>query len=183
MKSTHHPVAKLRTAFTLVEVLTVIVILGIASIIVIPQMGTRDDLNVAAASRVLIADMAWAQNRSIVSQSWHFLRFSGQTYTVEVYDPSADSFAVAEHPIDRGAFARTFGAGGSPGLEPTTIVSADFDDATLVGFDEMGSPVIYVAATGSAAALQDVGVLTIRSGEFTLTIDVQPFTGEVSVNP
>ena len=35
-------------AFTLVEILTVVVILGIASAIIVPQISTRDDLKAAA---------------------------------------------------------------------------------------------------------------------------------------
>lgn len=40
------------TAFTLAEILTVVVIIGIASAIVIPQISNRNDLRLASATRV-----------------------------------------------------------------------------------------------------------------------------------
>src|SRR5215475_9916349 len=57
----------LRRGFTLVEILAVVVILGIASAIIIPQIGSRDDMKAAAAARVLIADLIYAQNLAISS--------------------------------------------------------------------------------------------------------------------
>ena len=46
-----------RRGFTLVEILTVVLILGIASAIIAPQIGSRGDLKVRAAARVLVSDL------------------------------------------------------------------------------------------------------------------------------
>src|SRR3954454_21595277 len=51
-----------RTAFTLVEILAVVVILGIASAVIIPQISNRDDLKAAAGTRLVTADLIFAQN-------------------------------------------------------------------------------------------------------------------------
>ena len=40
--------AVVRRGFTLVEILVVVIILGIASAVIVPNLGTRNDLNVAA---------------------------------------------------------------------------------------------------------------------------------------
>src|SRR5580765_4149772 len=64
-----------RAAFTLVEILAVVVILGIASAIIIPNMGTRDDLRTAAAARTLVADLIYAQNQAITSGKMVYVRF------------------------------------------------------------------------------------------------------------
>src|SRR5688500_8415136 len=70
--------------FTLVEILAVIVILGIASAIVIPQIGTRDDMRVKAASRTLIADLIYAQNLAISTGQVVYVRFdvAGNSYSL-----------------------------------------------------------------------------------------------------
>ena len=61
--------------FTLVEILAVVVILGIASAIIIPQMGTRDDMRAAAAARTLVADLIYAQNQAITSGRMVYVKF------------------------------------------------------------------------------------------------------------
>src|SRR5687768_3580673 len=64
-----------RRGFTLVEILAVIVILGIASAIIIPQIGTRDDMRARAAARNLVADLIYAQNLAISSGKVVYVRF------------------------------------------------------------------------------------------------------------
>src|SRR4051812_1277839 len=64
-----------KAAFTLVEILMVVIILGIASAVIVPNLGTRNDMNVAAAARVVMADLMYAQNRAIVTQSMTYVQF------------------------------------------------------------------------------------------------------------
>src|SRR5829696_4955695 len=64
-----------RGGFTLVEILAVVVILGIASAIIIPEMGTRDDMRAKAAARTLVADLIYCQNLAISSGYPCYMRF------------------------------------------------------------------------------------------------------------
>src|SRR5690242_16864757 len=72
--------------FTLVEILVVVVILGIAAAVIVPNMGTRSDLKAAAAARMIMADLIYAQNRAISTQTKHYVTFdtsaSPQTYRI-----------------------------------------------------------------------------------------------------
>ena len=43
--------------FTLIEVLTVVIILGISASIIVPQFSTRDDLQNAAAEQLIAVDL------------------------------------------------------------------------------------------------------------------------------
>ena len=56
-------------AFTLAEILVVIVILGICSAVIVPKLGSHDDLTLSAAARTLTADLMYAQNLSISQSS------------------------------------------------------------------------------------------------------------------
>src|SRR4029078_5802692 len=113
-------------AFTLIEILMVVVILGIASAIMIPHLGSRDDLRAAAATRVVMADLTYAQNRAIAQQKKHYVRFDGQRYSV------CDSNALVpiQHPLkpaqSNGQYVITFGANGTKGLDQCAIGTIDF---------------------------------------------------------
>ena len=64
-----------RGGFTLIEILVVVIILGIASAVIIPQLGSRDDINAAAAARLVMADIIYAQNSAIVQQKKFYVDF------------------------------------------------------------------------------------------------------------
>src|SRR5256885_4391767 len=89
-----------RPAFTLVEILVVVIILGIASAVIVPNLGTRYDLNVAAAARVVMADLMYAQNRAIVTQSMQYVPFdtAGQKYSLLSSKPNASPLVYLQNP-------------------------------------------------------------------------------------
>jgi prepilin-type N-terminal cleavage/methylation domain-containing protein len=166
------------SGFTLVEILVVVIILGIASAIIIPQIGSRDDLIVSAAARVAMADLIYAQNRAIATQKPHFIKFDGQTYTI--YDvPPVGAVTPIEHPINKKSYVTTFGAANS-GLERVTIDSKDFDGQSIIGFDELGSPFAFDGT--STPPLVNEGTIVVKCGQTQLTIAIEPYTGEATVN-
>src|SRR5687767_3290316 len=71
----NHLARNFRRGFTLVEILMVVLIIGIASAIIIPQMGTRDDMRATAAARTLISDLVYAQSLAISSGSYVYVKF------------------------------------------------------------------------------------------------------------
>src|SRR5437868_2198668 len=71
-----------KRAFTLVEILMVVLILAIASAVIVPQIGSRSDLKVAAGARLVMSDLIWAQNRAITTQQQQFVVFGAQSYTL-----------------------------------------------------------------------------------------------------
>src|SRR5205809_396269 len=90
--------------FTLVEIL-VVVILGIAGAIIVPSIGTRDDLKAAAAARVIMADLIYTQNLSITSQGNRYIAFdtAGQKYQV-----NDSAGAVIQHPVNHVPYVQKF---------------------------------------------------------------------------
>ncbi len=171
-------------AFTLAEILTVVVIIGIASVIVIPQLGSRDDLKVSAAARRVMADLIYAQNQAITTQKMHYVRFN-ITSGLNNYEvlTSLSPAAYAAHPISKDDFKAMFGGGGSAGMADVRLASADFDDQTVLAFDELGTPYAYDPEVPGVAPLNAAGqlVLTNQGGEFGITIQIEPATGEITV--
>jgi prepilin-type N-terminal cleavage/methylation domain-containing protein len=158
--------------YTLVELLIVVAVLGIAGAMVIPQMNSTDVLRIQAAVRTIVADINFAQSDALARQ---------QARAV-VFDVPNNSYALLEVP-------------GSV-LNPTTdtiyevnfnnrvkfhnarIVSASFDGNANLLFDEMGGP---INAPGSSTPSAGGRVVVEGSGS-TFEILVEAYTGRVVVN-
>ena len=52
----------LRPAFTMIEILVVVIIMGIAAAVVVPMMGNYDNLRITSAARMTVDDLSYAQN-------------------------------------------------------------------------------------------------------------------------
>jgi prepilin-type N-terminal cleavage/methylation domain-containing protein len=172
-------------AFTLIEVLVVLVILGIASAVIIPQITSRDDLKAAAGARVVMADLIYAQNRAIVTQKQHIVVFNGQTYTIYSRDSDTAPLTNIEQPVTHSSsYATTFGAGAPPGgLQQVSLGTITFaGNTTAIGFDELGAPFGYASSTNTRTAFTTAGTIVVGCGSASLTISIQPYTGEASVN-
>lgn len=168
-------------AFTLVEILMVVLILGIASAIIIPSLGTRDDLRASSAARAIMADLIYAQNRAIATQTKHFVQFSDDTYSIYA---SAAMTTPLTHPVNKTPYSVRFGS--SSPIESWRAVtlgslSLGATGRTILGFDEMGSPFAMLEPNGVEFPLSDAGTIPVTCGNFTITIYIEPFTGDVSV--
>ena len=64
---------RLGRGFTLVVLLVVIILIGIAAAVVVPRMAQSSDVQVISAARILAADLQYAQNLAISSQKAAFL--------------------------------------------------------------------------------------------------------------
>jgi prepilin-type N-terminal cleavage/methylation domain-containing protein len=162
--------------FTLIEVLIVMAIIGISAAMVLPMLGSRNDLNVSAAARKVVADIAWAQNMAVATQSrWH-VRFSASGYNVAREQDGV--LTIVEHPVDQSPLAVIFGvASPEPVLQGVALGTVEFDETTHLVFDQLGTP-----RTGEAATpLADDGTVVLQAGARSVTIRIQPLTGEISV--
>jgi prepilin-type N-terminal cleavage/methylation domain-containing protein len=173
-------------AFTLVEILVVVVILGIAAAVVVPQIGTQSDLRAAAAARLIMADLIYAQNRAIATQSKHYVVFNttagSQSYRLKM--ASGAALVDIPQPITKETIYEVkFGQKATP-MADISLGTVNIESFPTIGFDELGVPYSYNAATSTPTALSTSGGSTIqvKCGTFTLTISVEPYTGEIKVN-
>jgi prepilin-type N-terminal cleavage/methylation domain-containing protein len=159
-----------RRAYTLVEVLIVVVILGVAASIAIPSMGDTGVLRVQAGLRAIVADITTAQSEALAYQEGRAVRFypeEGRWVIIRVQGTTIDEstgrlFEGRLNGIDSGDAA---------------INSADFNGSTTLIFDEMGGPVIAAGSNQPAPT----GAIVISGSGQRFRIEVQGYTGRVVV--
>lgn len=72
MRKISHSISR---AYTLIELLMVVAILGIAASLLVPQMIGLGRLETSSAVRHLIADITFAQSEALASQGYHRIHF------------------------------------------------------------------------------------------------------------
>ena len=181
----HNPVVSARRGaaargFTLIEILVVVVILGIAAAIVVPAIGSRSDLKATSAARMLMADLIYAQNRSIAQQKTHYVRFDKTTESYEVLEEISPA-TVITHPVELGPFIVVLGPNGpSSSIKDVEIDDAVFDGKNILAFDELGTPYAYDAATKTKSPMT-TGSVRLKCKDFTMSVVVEPFSGELRI--
>lgn len=159
--------------YTLIEVLIVVTIMGLAAAIVVPNMLQGGSLGVQAGARMIIADLLFAQNEAMAQQSPRRVTFNTteNSYRVQKYD-SATSAWVLEYNPSEGAsnnqqnYEIDFNKDSRfKGIE---MVAADFGGGSSVEFDDMGNP-----SSG--------GTVRLKFEDHEYEIKVAPFTGRVTV--
>lgn len=171
---------RVRPAFTLIEILIVVALLGIAGAMVIPAMGSTGSLRIQAAIRTIVADITVAQSEAVAFQERRALVFNVDTSSYRViavpgntldpdnntlYDPSRHGglYVVNFADEDRYGDAR--------------ITAAEFDGQPAIIFDGMGGPIADPGANTPSAG----GSITVTGGGQTFIIRVEAFTGRVTV--
>ena len=186
---TIHPAARAgRRGFTLVEILAVVVIMGIESAIIIPNMGTRDDMRVTAAARVVVADLIYAQNQAISTSSVVYVKFdvANNKYTL-LTTASSGGDVTMNNPLTQQTYIQQFGTG-SQGWDTVSLQSAtlngidgNYQNCFTLAFDEIGSPSVFNYGTNLTNELNS-GSVVVKCGQFTKTISISAATGELTVN-
>jgi prepilin-type N-terminal cleavage/methylation domain-containing protein len=166
--------------FTLIEILVVVVILGIVSAIIVPQLNSRDDLKASSAARTLTADLIYAQNLAITRQQMIYVKFDAAAQTYKMVD-SLSPENLLTHPVLLSPYQVTLGTNATtPQLRTVLIGTASFDGQPIIAFDEMGVP--YSVTTAGVASAMTAGSVSFTCGTMTMTVTVEPYTGSITVN-
>jgi prepilin-type N-terminal cleavage/methylation domain-containing protein len=170
-----------RRAFTLIEILSVVVILGIVSAIVVPQISSRDDLQAASTARAIMADLLYAQNRAITTQQMQYVSFDTVNQQYGLYSSMSPLTALTQ-PVDHTAYVMTFNGSGPNTVGNATLTSATFGSGeTTVAFDATGVPYSYDTGSRTTTELTSAGTVVVTSGNYSVTVTVEPNTGDISV--
>ena len=170
-------------AYTLIEVLVVVTILGILGGVVVPSLLTAGEMGVQAAARNVIADLMVAQNEAVAAQAQRSVYFDVPNDRYAVLDENGRAVRVAWLPTlnyeltaagteQRGPdfSGRNFitDLTTDPRFAGVRIESADFGGAPRVVFDDLGAP-------------KDGGTVRIHFERRTYEIEVIAFTGRIAI--
>lgn len=165
-------------AFTLVEILVVVVIIGAISALIIPQIAGRDDLKASAGARVLIADLSYAQNLALSTARVIYVQFDEdeQRYTVYRGFPLTAANRVV-HPVTQGPFVVSFGRP-RDAMEKLQLSDVDMDGEEVLAFDEAGAP--FSVNSGGGTTALDEGSVVVNCGTRTVTVRIDADTGRLT---
>jgi len=176
-----------RSAYTLGEMLIVLVLLGIAAVLLIPQLADRGDTEIQAAARQLVADISWAQCDAVQSQEYRRLHFyaDGRGWCmVDVTDATFnDTFnaATADYSADPWRTRRGGGDFVVDFVADDRFLDVQVTDVTTaeggrdLTFDRLGGTVSAPGLGAGAASVE------LSDGTDTWKVDVAPVTGRVVV--
>lgn len=158
-------------AYTLAEMIVVVLVLAIAAAIVIGSIGTTKDAQAISAARVLASDVELARNLAVTTQVPHTVLFSSdrQSYKV-VANYTGGGYALAtavEHPV-RGNERFEVRLASLNGMGSVVVETVNFGGQAYVTFDAEGEP-------------SDGGSVTLQSGRTGMVVSVEALTGAVSV--
>lgn len=175
-----------KRGYTLVELLIVVAVLGLAGAMVIPQMTGRGHLATQAAVQQLIADLSFAQSDALAQQEMRRVYFypDGRGYCLIRVDDgnfgaafneaTADYLADPLSGLDGNAYVRDFTA--NDNFEGVDIEEVSIDASQVfVTYDELGGTVSSVNVPGSG------GFVILRSDESRYRVNIAAFTGKLTV--
>lgn len=147
-------------AFTLIEVMILIVIGIILASVALPAAHTLDDQRVAAVARILASDVEFAQARAMATGQAHRVLFQPLSNRYQVESPPG---TLLDEPLAKIPWVRSISA--SQGV---TLVSANFNGGAALVFDGAGRP-------------QAGGTVIFQRTQFQAVLTVEAVTGRVSL--
>lgn len=187
MRATHATYSMIRRGYTLIEVLIVVTILGLAGSLLVPYLSSKGDFDTQSAVRTLIADISFAQSDALANQGfrsiyfypdgtgWCLVRATEDAVGSEfdpatadyVYDPLASNAERGAYIVnlrDRQAFSSV------------RVTSVDLDGGKRVmTFDELGGTIASGGIPGTG------GKVILTSPQASYQLDIAPVTGKVRV--
>ncbi len=163
-----------RRAFTLVEIIVVVVIIAVAAFMAVPMLSSAADVQLRAAANMIAADVEYAKNLAITYQRSHSVVFNTADHSYEV----RNSDGVVSHPLNSsGVLAVSFP--NDSRLRKVRITSATLTDGAVT-FDYVGSP--YDGTDTSLPLVSGDDVITLTADGMTMTINIEPVTGYVTID-
>ena len=175
-------------AYTMLELLIVIAVLGIAGALLIPHLAYKDSLASQAAVRLLIADLSFAQSDALANQEFRRVYFypDGRGYCIVRVTEA--TFDLLFDPATADYIDDPLGVVGETGRYIVDFTTKNrFDNVLIdaVSIDGGNSYVTYDALGGTVmtggAAPGTGGPIYVKAADNLYRVDIAPFVGKLTV--
>ena len=170
----------LRRAFTLVEVLVVVAILGIAGAVVVPALNSAGQLGAQGAARQIIADILIAQSEAVAAQDvrrvW-FFPSDGDGGTLTNAYQLEDAAGRPMQTVIRGGGPSQYriDLDSDDRFRDTIIENLQPEGSGFISFDPLGSPIDGPNGNPSVQSFD------LRSPGARYRVNIRPVTGRVTI--
>lgn len=177
----------IRRGYTLIEVLIVVTILGLAGALLVPYLSSKGDFDTQAAVRTLIADISFAQSDALANQGFRRIHFfeDGSGWALvrvtedqlsEAYDPSTADYVYdpLARNSERGAYVVDLRD--RQQFSSVRVYAASIDSGKrALTFDELGGTIGLGGIPGTG------GYIILTSPQASYRLDIAPVTGKIRV--
>ena len=163
-----------KSGFTLIELIVVVVILGIAALMAIPMFSGAADMQARAAANRIAADLDYAKGLAVTHQKNYSVAFDTANESYQIEDETG---TVIDDPVRPGT-DYVISLKNDSNFNRVNIATAVFNSPLYhsVTFDYLGSPF------DTTGAELNTGRVTLQADNFTLYVDVEPMTGYVTIS-
>lgn len=160
-------------AFTLAELILVVVILSIAALMALPFAVSGSSMQLRSAANMIAADMEYAKSMAISRGSYYKVVFDDEQEKYEIRDSENNPI---DHPIRKSDYVVDFSRDSR--LNRVNIANVNFDSKKAITFDYLGSP---FSSNGEMEHLISTGEIILSSGGATMIVNVAPVTGYITI--
>jgi len=167
-----HRRSRPRRAFSLIELVTVIVLLGIlAACLGGPTLAYMNSIRSRSAATRILADIRYSQRYAMSSRSrtWMTFDVANNRYTLYAEDmtnPGKANRKALAHPLDTSTNVVQLGSNSNLNV---TLSSVNINSTTEIEFDSWGKPY-----DGNSVAITAAGTISLSNG---VTLTLRPISG------
>lgn len=164
-----------RKAFTLIEVMMILIIFGILSVATMVAISrSMRGINLGGAADRIASDIRFAQTMASNTGKWYGIEFKSGPDQYQVFWMNGTVETLAENPANLNQ-AFSVNVGGT--YSGVVISSVKIDGGTKVVFNPFGAP--YTDKAGPA--ITGEGVVTLTNGAAGRSIHITPVVGRIYV--
>jgi len=161
-----------KRGFTLLELIILIVILGFAVLIAVPNIDSYLDARIYSCAQKISSDIRYTQYLSIAEHKSYGVVFNASNNYYQVYEVATGNLAI--DPYSRAGMGLNLDA--TEEYKGVSISSVNIDSSNVIRFSSLGEPL-----NSSGNVLASLGTIILNYSGKSKMVTMYPVTGWVEV--